>query len=255
MKPLERLAAVQARALERLREGSADRDFLVQLLENSCLLELAKLDTKQDLATNVQAAVEVICAMFPVDGCAVVFDTDDGRPWVVSSGTTPADESARYRADILIGGARAGELRLGKLDANLDARRFTQAAAVQLAHCFANSIEAESLRRSAATATASRLAAELDGDGAVDAIGAIVQQLAAFPGAIAAELLVDHPALGPPLTVAAGNPGEVKPVVISRAIPGSGVLAARVSMRQGSAPPDGAVGEVLDRIVGSLVRI
>jgi diguanylate cyclase (GGDEF)-like protein len=255
MNALTRIGAAQDRALVRLREGSPDRELLVQLLESSCLLELAKLDASLDLGTCVQQAADIVAAMFPVTGCVIALDTDDGEPWVVTSGVEPAGALVRYRSTIRVDGGDIGELRLGPLTADLDAQPFVDAAAEQLAAQFARALESDRLRRSAATANAARLAAELDGESPEESLEGIATHLAAFPGALAAELLVDHPAVGAPLTVRSGTATDVVPVVISRAVPGSGVLAARVSMRAGAPPPDAALGEVLDRIVGSLSRI
>ncbi len=255
MNALTRIGAAQDRALARLREGSPDRELLVQLLESSCLLELAKLDAALDLGTCVQLAADIVTAMFPVSGCTIALDTIDGEPWNVTSGEEPVDALVRYRAAIRVDGGDIGELRLGPLTAELDAQPFVDAAAEQLASQFARALESDRLRRSAATANAARLAAELDGESPEESLEGIALHLAAFPGALAAELLVDHPAVGAPLTVRSGSATDVEPVVISRAVPGSGVLAVRVSMRVGAPPPDGALGEVLDRIVGSLSRI
>lgn len=255
MTALDRLAALQDRALERLREGSPDRELLVQLLENSCLLELAKLDADLDLASTVQLATDIITAMFPTSGCEIVLDTADGEPWTIASGVTVVEQLVRNRAAIVIGGVPSGELRLGPLSAELDARRFVEAAAAQLASTLARALSGERLRRAAATATAARLAAELDGESPESTLEAIAVQLAAFPGARGAELLVDHPAVGAPLTVRAGHHDAAEPVVVSRALPGSGVLAARVAMSSGVPAPHGALDEVLDRIVGSLDRM
>lgn len=255
MSALDRLAAVQDRALERLREGSPDRDLLVRLLENSCLLELAKLDTDLDLASTVQLATDIITAMFPTSGCEIVLDTAEGAPWVVASGEPVVEQLVRHRAPIVIDGVRTGELRLGPLSAELDARRFADSAATQLAVTLARALTGERLRRAAATATASRLAAELDADTPEDTLEAIAVQLAAFPGAYGAELLVDHPAVGAPLTVRAGRSDASEPVVVSRSLPGSGLLAAKVAMTTGVPAPHGALDEVLDRIVGSLDRM
>jgi diguanylate cyclase (GGDEF)-like protein len=252
---LDRLAAVQDRALERLREGSPDRDLLVQLLENSCLLELAKLDTDLDLASTLQLATDIITAMFPTTGCELVLDTADGTPWVVASGEPVVDQLVRHRAAIVIDKVRTGELRLGSLSADLDARRFVESAASQLAATLARALTAERLRRAAATATAARLAAELDADTPENTLEAIAVQLAAFPGARGAELLVDHPAVGAPLTVRAGHNDVADPVVVSRPLPSSGVLVARVAMTSGVPAPHGVLDEVLDRIVGSLDRM
>jgi diguanylate cyclase (GGDEF)-like protein len=252
---LDRLAAAQDRALARLREGSPDRELLVQLLENSCLLELAKLDAELDLASSVQLAADIITAMFPVSGCEIEFATDDDRPWVVTSGAPVVRELVRFEAPIIIGGRAAGELRLGALNAELDAADFVVAAAARLAAVFDRALAAERLRRAAASATAARLAAELDDDAPADTLEAIVVQLAAFPGAHGAELLVDHPAVGAPLTVRAGTDDQPEPVVASRALPGSGVLSARMSMQPGAPAVAGALDDVLDRIVGSLERI
>lgn len=252
---LDRLAAAHDLAFDRLRQGNPDRDLLVQVLERSCLRELAKLNSGLDLASCVRFAADIICAIFPVTGCAVVFDTADERPWVVESGAPLFEDSVRYRADILIDGAHAGELCLGPLNADLDAERFVHAAAAQLATIFAGALETERVSRTAATARAVGLAAGLNGNAPAGTLEAIVMQLAAFPGAMAAEILIDHHSVGAPLTVRAGSSDEPKLVVVSRALSGSGILAARVAMRPGAPTPDGAVGEVLDRIVGSLERI
>ena len=255
MSALSRIASAQDRALARLREGSPDRDLLVQLLESSCLLELAKLDASLDLGTSVQLAADIVTAMFPVSGCSIALATDDGVPWIVSSGMAPIETLIRHRAPIEVDGGSIGELRLGPLTADLDAQPFVESAAAQLATQFARALASERLRRSAATANASRLAAELDGEAPVDTLEAIATLLAAFPGAVAAELLVDHPAVGAPLTVRAGRDHDLKPIVVSRSLPGSGVLAAKVAMQPGAPNPDHALDEVLDRIVGSLARI
>jgi len=252
---LDRLAVAQDRALQRLREGSPDRDLLVQLLETACLLELAKLDADLDLASCVQSAADVITAMFPVSGCSIVLDTDDGAPWTTESGAPVIEALVRCRAPITIDGAAAGELRLGPLTAELEASSFVVAAAGQLASTFGRALKAERLRRAAATATAARLAAELDDDVPADSLEAIANQLAAFPGAIGAELVVDHPAVGPPLSVRAGRADEEYRLVLSRDLSGSGLLAARVAMSPGAIAPEHALGEVLDRLVGSLERI
>ncbi len=255
MSALSRIASVQDRALTRLREGSPDRDLLVQLLESSCLLELAKLDASLDLGASVHLAADIVTTMFPVSGCAIVLATDDGEPWIVTSGMPPVDALVRHRALIEVDGGTIGELRLGQLTAELDAQPFVESAAGQLATQFARALASERLRRAAATATASRLAAELDGETPVDTLEAIATHLAAFPGAVAAELLVDHPAVGAPLTVRAGREHDLTPIVVTRALPGSGVLAAKVAMQPGAPNPNRALDEVLDRIVGSLERI
>ena len=62
-------SSAQPRAARRTRD--ANRALLVELLEASCLLELAKIEaTRLDPATYLQLAVDVIAQMYPVQGVA-----------------------------------------------------------------------------------------------------------------------------------------------------------------------------------------
>ncbi len=64
-----RLDSIQTRSLARLQEAGTDRALLVELLEGTCLLELAKIETTRvDPASYLQYAVDVVAQMYPVHG-------------------------------------------------------------------------------------------------------------------------------------------------------------------------------------------
>ena len=88
---LERLEALQRRSAERLQFGGADRALLVELLEASCLLELAKIETTHlDPASYVQLAVDVIAQMYPVRGISATVTATGSRAIDVYAGERPA---------------------------------------------------------------------------------------------------------------------------------------------------------------------
>ncbi|HUI49533.1 MAG TPA: GGDEF domain-containing protein [Acidimicrobiia bacterium] len=253
-----RLEALQARSLERLQSAGADRALLVELLESACLLELAKVETTRvDPVSFLQQAADVIVQLYPVRGVALTVSTAGTAPIDVHSGEPPAgDRRFPLVADrVTLGVLVAGEQKtdLGPAD------DFFCRVAAQVAQGFASVAHAELLRREAATATASRLASQLPDENIVDGLEELALALASFPSVIAAELVVDHAAVGPPLRLRSGywdgdgRPHSVDSVTLD--LGAVGRLTARIRSADESAPDELAVQGVMEYLASSLERI
>lgn len=260
--PLDAIQAANLRSLEKLRNSGADNELLVALLEASCLLELAKLEASRlDPRTYLQQAADVIAQMFPVGGCAITFSPGGVSDVEVTSGTVPPTGSAPFVCPIVVGGTQFGELRLGTLAVDLGPTKFFTAAAQQLSTGLAAVVEAERLKRTAAIANASRVASGLDGQQPVAGLEELVDNLSAFPGAVAAELHVEHPLVGAPLSLRAGywdTDGADHPVdAVTRFSPDGGRVVATLRGPAGAAAIsiDSHIGEILEHLAGSLDRL
>jgi diguanylate cyclase (GGDEF)-like protein len=258
-----RLDSIQARSLERLQEAGPDRALLVELLEGACLLELAKIETTRvDPASYLQHAVDVVAQMYPVHGVSATVAVVGGDPIEVHAGELHRDQAPtgdqRYplvHDDVTLGVLVAGEPKadLGAAD------HFFQEVAQQIARGFASVVDAELLRREAATATASRVASQLADERIVEGIEELALALASFPGAIAAELAIDHVAVGPPLRLRSGywdhdgHPHSVDSITLD--LGEAGRLTARIRSADESAPDERAVESVMEDLAQSLERI
>lgn len=254
--PLDSLERVQETSLERLKGDGADRALLVRLLETSCLLELSKLGTARlDLATYLQLAVDVIAQFFPVEGCALELAPDGLAPVQVWSGTRVDPTTAIQHFDLYVAGETVGWLAIGPMTADLGPTTFFTAAAEQLSAGVAAVAEAEILRRRAAQANAQRAASSLEDNDPESGLAELVDAVAALPGATAAMLEIDHPAVGPPLDLRAGywdNDGLSRPIT-TRERPG-----VTLSIRWASDQDEGDaqhLDRLLDLLAASLARV
>jgi diguanylate cyclase (GGDEF)-like protein len=259
---LARLDAIQARSRDRLRGSDADanasRALLVELLEASCLLELAKIDTTRiDPATYLQLAVDVIAQMYPVQGVAATLTGAGSRPIDVHSGERP---NGGRRFPLVAGGLTIGVLVAGAVKVDLGApERFFESVTAQVASGVASALHSEQLRREAATANAARIASELADDQKVEGLEELTRSLASFPSVIAAELVIDHIVLGPPLRLRSGywdhdaQPHSVASSTLELA--GRGRITARVRSADANPPDERAVYEILQRLASSMDRI
>ncbi|HEX5097136.1 MAG TPA: GGDEF domain-containing protein [Acidimicrobiia bacterium] len=257
MNPLDRIEAAQARSLERLRQDGPDRSLLVQLVEASCLLELAKLDaTRLDPSTYLQLAVDVVAQMYPVVGCAATV-LDGARTLEVHAGKMTDDV---LRVPLVVREKTIGVLVTGRLTSDLGSPAdFLTRAADQIARGISIAFDAERLRRDAATATAARIASELSPEDVVDGLEELALALASFPSVIAAELVLDHAAIGPPLHLRAGywdDDGRAHSIGSSAIDLGpTGRLAVRLRSNDEQSPDEGGVDAVLAGLAGSLERL
>lgn len=255
---LDRIEAAQVRSLERLRKDSPNRGLLVELLEASCLLELAKLDaTRLDPASYLQLAVDVLAQMYPVSGCAARVASGGTRALDVHSGEHP-DGGMQY--PLVVGELTIGVLVTGAVTPDMGSPdEFFERAADQVARGVATALDAERLRREAATATAARIASELSADDVVDRLEELALALASYPSIIASELIVDHAALGPPLHLKAGyweddgRAHSVDSVTLDSAQRGR--LIARLRSADQELPDEPALRDVLEGLAGSLDRL
>ncbi len=253
-----RLDSIQVRSLERLQEAGPDRALLVELLEAACLLELAKIDTTRvDPTSYVQHVVDVIAQMYPVNGVGANVSVPGREPIDVHAGERPSGD---VRFPLLGDGVTLGVLVVGAPKADLGpSDQFFRRVAEQVSQGFASVSHAEQLRREAATATASRVASQLPDEHIVDGLEELALALASFPAVIAAELVIDHVAVGPPLRLrsgywdADGNPHSVDSVTLD--LGAAGRLTARIRSVDESPPDELAVQGVMEYLACSLDRI
>ena len=147
---------------------------------------------------------------------------------------------------------------VGELKADLGSPDgFFQQVAAQIAQGFASVTHSEQLRREAATATASRVASQLPDEHIVDGLEELALALASFPAVIAAELVIDHVAVGPPLRLRSGywdndgHPHSVDSVTLD--LGAAGRLTARIRSVDESPPDELAVQGVMEYLA-SLAR-
>ncbi len=254
-----RLDAIQARSLERLQEAGPDRALLVELLEGACLLELAKIETTRvDPASYLQHAVDVVAQMYPVHGVAATVAVPGSDAIEVHAGEVAA---GGHCTPLLHDGVAIGVIVAGEPKADLGAPdHFFEEVAQQIARGYASVVHAAHLRREAATATAARVAAQLVDEHIVEGIEELALALASFPGAIAAELAVDHVAVGAPLRLRSGyweHDGRRHSVdSVTLDLGDSGRLSARIRSADESTPDDLlAVEVVMEDLARSLDRI
>lgn len=254
---LARLDEMQARSLARLKESETDRDLLVELLESGCLLELARVDTARvDPTSYLQHAVDVVGQLYPVRGVSATV-ARLGYPKVeVRSGEPGGERNYPLLAD----GVAIGELVVGDAKTDLGpADRFFEQVAAQIGEGFLNASHAEQLRREAAMATAARVASQLSDEHIVEGLEELALALASFPGIIAAELVIDHVAVGPPLRLQSGywdgdgHPHSIDSVTLDLGVEGK--LTARIRSVDESTPDQIAVQGVLEYLASSLDRI
>jgi len=255
---LSRLDAIQARSLERLQEGGPDRALLVELMESACLLELAKIDTTRvDPTTYLQDAIDVVAQMYPVRGVAASVCVPGYESIDVHAGEPPSGE---HNYPLIGDGVALGALAAGALKAELGSPDdFFEQVAAQIARGFASVTHAEHLRREAATATASRVASQLPDERIVEGLEELALALASFPAVVAAELVIDHVAVGPPLQLRSGfwghdgHPHSIDSVTLD--LGAAGRLTARIRSVDESTPDELAVQGVMEYLASSLERI
>ncbi|HEV7523690.1 MAG TPA: GGDEF domain-containing protein [Acidimicrobiia bacterium] len=255
---LSRLDSIQARSLARLQEGGTDRALLVELLEAACLLELAKIETTRvDPASYLQHAIDVVAQMYPVRGAAATVSVPGGEPIEVHAGEVGAGDR-RYP---LVGdGVTYGVFVAGELKTDLGSPDdFLQQVAAQIARGFAGVVHSEHLRREAATATAARVASQLPDENIVEGLEELALALASFPSVIAAELVIDHIAVGPPLKLRSGywdydgHPHSLDSITLD--LGAVGRLTTRIRSVDESPPDEVAVQSVMEHLASSLDRI
>lgn len=201
---LSGLDQLNATALDQLHWTDTERLILVRLLETSCLLELAKLGGAQiDVASYLQLACDVVCQFLPVEGCLLEVDLGEGSV-AFDCGLRPIALTARADRSIDLDGTTVGRLLIGPLRAELPEGSMWISVAHQISQGLSTVHAAEVLRRRAAGEAASRLAGTVPASDPVGALDELTRELANLPGALAAELTADHPALGPVHNTRAG---------------------------------------------------
>ncbi|MGE0879042.1 MAG: GGDEF domain-containing protein [Acidimicrobiia bacterium] len=205
----ERLIDIErenARRIAKLQAAGANRTLIAELLETSCLLELARLGTARlDLLSYLQACTDVITQVFTVAGAGIEVQPHGAPAAVVWSGEAIESHALAERHRITVDGTDVGTLLVGRMTADLANPRFFMAAAEMIGRGVGVIAETEALKRNASAASAMRAASKLGDDEDVETqLNNLVEALAKWPGAVAAHLYVDHPAIGSPVRVRAG---------------------------------------------------
>ena len=225
----------QDEQLVALQDAGAEGSVLQQLLETSCLLELSKIAAAQpELVLFVQSTIEVIAQFFPIDGCSLHVQPRDLPAVAASFGDMTGSVAARFA--IREQGEEVGELLASEIPPVLGGAQFFDRLAEQVGLGLAAVAETERLRRRAAAATASRLAAGLEDWRDEPWLEELAGAIAVLPNALGAELTVEGPTAGGPIVVSAGLVG-VEPADDRREIVGTVGLRLEVSWDR---PPDRA---------------
>jgi diguanylate cyclase (GGDEF)-like protein len=269
---VDRLEAIQREALERLQSSDSDREreLLGQIVETACLLELAKVDTARvDAVGYAQQCVDVVTEMYPTSGAAIearLRDPGDAKAGAtragasaivieVSSGIRPGPPDA-HAAELTVDGNGVGELAIGPTLAVLDADGFATTAAAQVSAGLDACVEAETQRRGVAAAAAMRIASELSEADPAGSLEAVAGHLAALAGTSAAELIIEHPVIGAPLTARNGVvPPSAVPASATRELEGGLLVVRRYGDAPVSAENDAIVAAVLEQLDVTLARL
>ena len=247
-------------ALERLRAVG-----LVQMLEMAALLELSRLTSARlGLGAYLQGALDVVTQFLRVDSCAIVLatpglpplraafgrDDDEDALRAVVDGGGAVDEELVQAHPLRVGGAVCGMVVARLRPGPVSGRGFFGPAAAQLSSTFDMLVEAECLRRRAATADALQLAASLVSleDDAVERLAAA---LAALPGASGATLSVKPELLPMPYTCTAGLVDTARADTAHHLRIDDTDLEVRIAW---SCTPSAENVEVLERVLGAMAE-
>jgi diguanylate cyclase (GGDEF)-like protein len=245
----------QEEQLVALRDFTAEGPALQQLLETSCLLELSKIAAAQpELVLFVQSTIEVIAQFFPIDWCCLDVHPRD-LPAVSASFGEPAELSdLGARFPIVEQGEVVGALVASDAPDVLGGSQFFDRIAEQVGLGLAAVAETERLRRRAASATASRLAAGLEDWRDEPWIEELVAAIALLPNALGAELTIEGPAEGGPIAARAGLV-DVEPYDDRREIVGAVGIRLGVSWdRQPDAGNRAMVDDVWSDLLTAVAR-
>jgi diguanylate cyclase (GGDEF)-like protein/putative nucleotidyltransferase with HDIG domain len=261
------LAAISRQLEERIRhlEASlgtarplvASRDDVRRSLTTACSRALQRADAARlDPACYLQFAVDVVALLTPSPRVAASIGIDQ-RAIEVHAGERIV---VGRRYPLTIDGVTVGALVSGELDEDSTANdECFEAFAALISRGLADASIADRLRRAPARTDASLLAANLSDEDVFGGLVAFARQLAAFPSAIGAELVVDDVAVGPPFQVRAGFWGDDGTAYAVERFAVDGARGSRITVRlrieAGATTDEPAVERVLHVLAESLERI
>jgi diguanylate cyclase (GGDEF)-like protein len=207
--------------LQRLRDAeSGTRDLLIELITTSCLFEITKLiAARLDIASFVDATLEVLTQHAPIDNCAINIEAPDVPPVNVHVGEFPADfQTTSGRVDdgemrpVTFAALTSLEQPVGFLAANalpdaIAQSQFLAKAAEQISSGLAALIEADRMRRQLAAARARDVISSLDESYNHEHLLRLVEALSTLPKAVGASLMLTNARFGGPLHLSAGSVG------------------------------------------------
>jgi len=242
----------QQTQLDQLRSDGAAGGVVLQLLQTSCLLELAKLNAADlDLRSFATAAVEILTQFLPVGGVAVRLDPPGLTE--VAAGSPDMPEATTYA--IALQGVPAGCVAVDGVPEFLADSAFFQKVADQLSATFGAVMQGEELHRRAAVAQATRLAIELDGACRESDLRGLLEALLELPGVNGATLAARGPAFANPVAARVGKAAGPS-TTHDRALDSRDCLAAEVWWAGPPAAEDIAtVDEIISALATSVERL
>ena len=248
--------------------ASLHAEMLTALMISNSLLELSRLaSARLSLLEFARATLTTIAQCAPLDACALVFTAPDipavqcvsgDWPAPTADSITPSFESTEVAWGPVFGTDRDNAIGylgvLGAPAAIIEAGLVVRASE-QVSSMLGMLIEAERLRRAAASARAMELVSALGDEFGEPELTEIVSTIQTLPGAEAAAILLEIPRFGGPMLVEAGEintdaPHTERVDTIER----YATMTLRVWWTGGTPPTDTRLDDIAGRLKASVSR-
>ncbi len=248
--------------------ASLHAEMLTALMISNSLLELSRLaSARLSLLEFARATLTTIAQCAPLDACALVFTAPDIPPVQCVSGDWPSPtgdlsnlsfDAADVAWSPVFGTDRDNAIGYlgvrGAPAAIIDAGLVVRASE-QVSSMLGMLIEAERLRRAAASARAMELVSALGDEFGESELHEIVSTIQTLPGAEAATILLEIPRFGGPMIVEAGEVNSDAPHTERiDSIERSAAMTLRVWWTGGSPPTDTRLDDIAERLKASIGR-
>lgn len=248
--------------------ASLHAEMLTALMISNSLLELSRLaSARLSLLEFARATLTTIGQCAPLDGAALVFAAPDIAPVNCFTGdwtepTNNGDALVFERSDTACGPVYGADpaTAIGYLAVIGAPEKVVEAglvirAAEQVSSMLGMLIEAERLRRAAASARAMELVGALGDEYGEAELVEIVSTLQTLPGAEAASILVELSRFGGPLLVESGDVDQgVAHTERIDELERNSSITIRVWWTGGTAPSDSRFDDIADRLKSSILR-
>jgi diguanylate cyclase (GGDEF)-like protein len=247
---------------------SLHAEMLTALMISNSLLELSRLaSARLSLLEFARATLTTIAQCAPLDGAALVFTVPDIPPVNCTTGDwtdpqTDGESTVFQREDTASSPVFGQEVAtpigylalVGAPDKVVEAGLVTRASE-QISSMLGMLIEAERLRRAAASAKAMELVGAVGDEYGEAELAEIVSTMQTLPGAEAASLLVEIPRFGGPLLAEAGDVDlETSHTERVDTLDRNASITLRMWWTGGTPPTDTRVDDIADRLKASIMR-
>lgn len=244
---------------------SPHAEMLTSLMISNSLLELSKLaSARLGLGEFAQAALLTINQCTPIESCILVLNPP-GLPVVRATlGMWPDDETTQIQASMPCSVAalygsdpdnEIGYLGITGAPQTLLAAGLLERTTDHLTSMLSMLIDAEHMRRAAAASRAMELVGGLDDNYEEADLFDIVATIATLPGIVAANLLLEIPRFGGPITVEAGVvPEKRDPEVCETSIDRTGKMTLTVWWDVDANVEEARLPDIFERLRVSIAR-